>query len=160
MSEIDPTVSTFLNLQTVEIMAYVIADLEMRVIERKHVFRTQWANDLFEELSSRIKLTEGRERESIDNWFIGIINNNKLPTRGVNPSLTGADVSIPWVKYLTEREIALPGSLLLMHNIMKIENESRTHLKDMGAATQQYTFDKQDYTNRLTSRSGDSKLLL
>lgn len=140
--DLDPLVKIVMNKDLMEISSTLIAKLEHVRYDatRRGVFKTKWGSALFASCIKRLK--DGQQSSfDINGWYSDIIAKSRTNTDyDINPALYAQTVDTNWLLPLFEMEMATPGFMTILHNIMDLEDSTHTKLATKAKTETEYDF--------------------
>lgn len=132
--EVDPLVAIMMKEEVIKVCSTLIAKLELIRFdeERTTVFKTPWAQGLFQSCLKRLA-PETMMDFDIQNWYNDVVSKSQKAGRGrgtdyrFSPALTTQAVQTNWLMPLFEQEMQAPGFMLLLYNTLELEDQ--THQK-------------------------------
>ena len=136
----DPLLRLLADDKVVEFASDVMSKLEYIRYDSKRigVFRTRWCHDLFRAAAKKIGLPPDWD---IDVWFSETLSTQSYTTKfDLKPSQFLQDVETNWLAALLGIEQNHPGFIHVLHNTLKMEDDTHHKLAEKSKKEDEYDF--------------------
>jgi hypothetical protein len=137
----DPLVAIVMDSKAMDLASTLVAKLEHVSYDetRRGVFRTQWAHSLFSTCMKRLAEQDAPQFQ-IDEWYSSVRDPKSKTDYTVSPDLLSQTVDTNWLVSLFQKEIEVPGFMLLLHNTLHLEDQAHIKLAAQSKTETEYDF--------------------